>query len=450
MNQPTKTSEYLAIVCEQMRWKKAHHVVTQEIENHIIDQRDAYIADGLDEETATVNAIKEMGDPVLVGTALDRTHRPKVAWSIIILTSCIVIFGFIVRLFMINSGDSPGSVTDNITALLLGIGCMIIVYFIDFTILGKYAKIIYIGLVVFTILGMFFFPTIYGQHRFILYIILLFPVVFAAIIYQMRSKGYLGIIMSVVFFIIPVLFALEAPSFASATLFVVTGLLLFTIAIIKGWFHVNRLLALLIVYTPIITLVALIISGNRVWERVKLALINAFQMEGGDYITSIVWEIIAGAKLFGQGAAELHMNIALPAIHAEFLLIYFIHKLGWISFIGMMAFIITFIIRAYILSSKQKSVLGKLVSISVITTFTLQVMLYVAFSFGILIFSPPSLPLISDGGLTLIVNMMLIGILISVFKSGDLVRDRLPRQNPHKLLEFNNGKIIIHLKTKER
>ncbi|MBF4695783.1 permease prefix domain 1-containing protein [Fusibacter ferrireducens] len=60
--------EYSKLVCDQIRWEKAHEPVLKEIEAHITDQRDAYIEDGLETYEATECAIRQMGDPIMVGT----------------------------------------------------------------------------------------------------------------------------------------------------------------------------------------------------------------------------------------------------------------------------------------------------------------------------------------------------------------------------------------------
>ena len=52
---------------QQIRWKKAQSPVLEEINNHIIDQRNAFVSDGFNEEEATNKAIAEMGDPIAVG-----------------------------------------------------------------------------------------------------------------------------------------------------------------------------------------------------------------------------------------------------------------------------------------------------------------------------------------------------------------------------------------------
>lgn len=77
MGQPSKIAEYLEAVRQQIRWKKAQSSVLEEINNHIIDQKSAFVIDGFSEEEATDKAIAEMGDPIVVGEQLDRAHRPK-------------------------------------------------------------------------------------------------------------------------------------------------------------------------------------------------------------------------------------------------------------------------------------------------------------------------------------------------------------------------------------
>ena len=81
----TNIKSYLDIVCEQIRYEKAHIIIKKELEEHITDQTDAFIAKGMEQETAIKKAIKEMGDPILVGTELDRVYRPKLKWEFIVL-----------------------------------------------------------------------------------------------------------------------------------------------------------------------------------------------------------------------------------------------------------------------------------------------------------------------------------------------------------------------------
>lgn len=75
-----------------------------------------------------------------------------------------------------------------------------------------------------------------------------------------------------------------------------------------------------------------------------------------------------------------------------------------------------FIIIGFVKCLKQKSLLGTLVSTSVMMTFTLQVIGYVICNLGFQLLSPISFPLISSGSTAMIINLMLIGIMLSVLK----------------------------------
>ena len=77
------TDEYINTLTEQIRCKKARHAVAEEIRAHIEDQKQEYLCEGADEAEAEEMAVKEMGDPIEAGVALDTIHRPKMAWGMI-------------------------------------------------------------------------------------------------------------------------------------------------------------------------------------------------------------------------------------------------------------------------------------------------------------------------------------------------------------------------------
>lgn len=80
-------------------------------------------------------------------------------------------------------------------------------------------------------------------------------------------------------------------------------------------------------------------------------------------------------------------------------------------------------------------------------TFTLQIIRYIVFNLGFQLISPLTLPFLSYGGTATVINMILMGVLLSVFKWGDLIKSNLLESTPRKgILEFEDGKIIINLK----
>ena len=80
-----------------------------------------------------------MGDPVLIGTEFDRTYRPKIEWSVVVLTCIMVLIGFLVRYFMFyNVVESyEFSISNDIISIIIGFSFMIIGYFLDFAAIGN-------------------------------------------------------------------------------------------------------------------------------------------------------------------------------------------------------------------------------------------------------------------------------------------------------------------------
>ena len=128
--------EYLDTVQEQIRWKRARPVVVWELEQHLTDQRDAFLEEGKAPEEAERLAVEEMGDPVTVGTELDRVHRPKPQWGLLAATLALALLGGILRVWLTASGaDTYEAVSPFRTAIALALGtvCLLGAYFLDYT-----------------------------------------------------------------------------------------------------------------------------------------------------------------------------------------------------------------------------------------------------------------------------------------------------------------------------
>ena len=85
--------QFLEAVTEQIRFEKAREMISDELENHIEDQKEAFMSEGISETESYQKAIEDMGDPVEVGISLDRIHRPKMEWKMILLVLGLSILG---------------------------------------------------------------------------------------------------------------------------------------------------------------------------------------------------------------------------------------------------------------------------------------------------------------------------------------------------------------------
>ena len=420
-----KIQAYSKAVCAQMRWKKAHPIITEEIENHLIDQRNAYIADGADEAAATDKAITQMGDPVTVGAQLDRTHRPKPQWGMLILTAVLLATGLFVRTFFVSSDEQ---LAPTVISIIVGLGLMTAAYFTDFTIIGKHPTRLYFALMALTVIAIIITPVINGGFYYADYLTLLFPLGFTAIVYATRNKGYRGIILCGFAYLLPAFLAYYIPSASSFLLLTLSSLVILCLAISVKWFNVKVLRGFLLVLTPVaivLLLIVVLLYGSYQWERIQ-AMFDPLPYSSSYGYTAVQAKLfISGSSFIGHGIiTDAAANLHWLSHSTDFLITYLIFNYGWVSFVVIMGLLLFFIVKGFVLCSRQKSRLALFVSVTVMMTFTIQVIGYVTANLGLQLLLPISLPLISYGNIAAMINLTLIGIMLSMFRTGDIIKDK--------------------------
>lgn len=425
MQQPDQFKDYAALVCSQLRWKKARPVVAREIETHLRDQYDSLVRGGMGEKEAVDESIRQMGDAVEIGASLDRVHRPKPSWSLLILTGILLLAGLGIHLFV--AGDDSVFSDQRlryVMAAIVGIGCLLGAYFLDFTILGKRPLLFFIGAILLSAwLGI---PS-FGHTHIVAQLTLLLPLAYAVLLYGLRGKRYLGLFLSLGSWAF-LCTCCCIPLFTGGLLIMAAaGIVLLAAAVWGDWFQVGKRRGLILLGA--LVLVGAAALSLRVWssaymiERIHLLFHPELDPTGRGWAGMLIRETLAGAQPLGEGALGAY-GASVPAVvnDADFLLTFLIHRTGWISFFVLMAVFFAFFAAAVYKCLKQKNMLGRLVSLSVILTLALQVLLYVCSNLGLLVGTLP-LPLVSYGNTALVVDLALIGVMLSTFRTGSLVRD---------------------------
>ena len=70
----SQMQNYVDTVCDQIRWKQTRKAVAEELTDHLLLQKEAFLAEGLSEEEAEKRTVEEMGDGIAVGMAVSYTH----------------------------------------------------------------------------------------------------------------------------------------------------------------------------------------------------------------------------------------------------------------------------------------------------------------------------------------------------------------------------------------
>lgn len=93
--------EFLKVVSNQIRYKKAIPDITKELKDHIRDRMEDFIEGGMDDDSAILKAVKVMGDPVEIGKGLNKFHRPYLGRLLKLTNYLIILLSLIVALKII-------------------------------------------------------------------------------------------------------------------------------------------------------------------------------------------------------------------------------------------------------------------------------------------------------------------------------------------------------------
>jgi len=410
--------EYVNKICQQMRWKKARQRVYDEMTTHITDSRDAYMQQGLDELAATEQAITDTGDAEILGASFDRVHRPKAQWGMIGAIVSFLLIGIVVGSLMQGTWPNTGRLAFTAVGLIV----MLAAYFLDYTILGKQPWIffaVFVAVMVFVAWS----PNVGrapGQALF-----LSFPLMFAVCVAALRNMGTKGaVFVGLVYLLLCFLsFALLPSAFV---VFAVVGIIILLVTIWKDWFGLSssyKKIATVAVLMPF----AMVASSSMIFSVFPLTASRRLAASVFPHLDPYVFgfagmqarRVLSGAVLFGEGAGSFAGTSFLPDGHSNFFLTSVAHYYGWVPLLAIIGVIVAFVTVGIVRSFKQKNSLGFLVSLAVILTFAMQAVAYIAYNFGVTLMTT-TLPLISPGNSSLLVNMGLLGFMLSVFRTGDI------------------------------
>lgn len=439
-------SQFLEQVCQQIKYKRIHKDISQELQGHIGELRDSYIEDGMDEGEAIEKAVEQMGDPINIGKNLNKTHRPKTEWSIIALIGIIVLIGGI-AIFSIASDElSMVSMTGfarHTSHILLGLAICTFFYFFDYTKLEKYSLHIFIGSIVFLLLSIRFgiefngIPYVgLGNFTFTATSITLplFLISFSGLANKWVTGNKRDILKLFGLASLAMILSLIEPSFAATILLGVGFLIITTIAIMGKNFNGNRKNFLLSIY-GFISIFSLVTLINIIWRkpyikaRLLIFLKPSLDPNGAGYIHGILAKLLSTAKMFGKNdnlylIFEGSKMLALPEANTAFIFTYIVSAFGWIMGIATILIITLAVGRMFLATKQINDQYGRYLANSITVTFALQALANILMNLGLFPITGFSLPFISYGGSNFIMNMALIGLLLGVYRRKDLIATR--------------------------
>lgn len=452
-------NEFLNSVCEQIKYKPIRNTIAEELKDHIEDKKEELIEMGQNEEEAEKNAVEQMGDAEIIGKELNKVHRPRLDWKLLIILVVLLIFGFVISYIIteneytemmqyMKEGVSEYITTNYMIKYLcfvgLGFAVGVIIYFCDYERIKNKPLILYIIATVVIILAFLFGISVNGINflRIGNYSIMsntiaipLYILAFIGFLENINEENKLtklfkeknikinaNVLKLVVLSLISLLMLSLIPSSSSVIVLAITYLILATKKVVSE--SENKRKHLLILWgIPIIVGTVVVLFEVLANPYVLDKFISVYNPE--EYKKSEGWralnrkEIIESAQKFGE-AGNMSDAIYLFDGFGNNEIISILAHFGWIPTVTLIIAVLAFSIKLVINSFKIKEKYGSLIILGIGCMFILQSIFNILMNFNLLFDASFNLPFVTYGCGELVVNMMCLALIFAVYRKKDV------------------------------
>lgn len=429
-----KIKTYLDLVCSKIKFKDIHGNIKEEILDHIENIVLENLEKGLSLEESIDIGIKQIGDPYILGEGLNKVHKPKPEWSILALTSIFIIIGIVSIYTMILYGVETEwrMIKNSIKMFLFGIAIVVGLYYFDYRKIKIFSKYIYIGTSILLVMGkgesiinFGFFRRIHGVVRiFTTDITYITPFLYAIALSGIFSEGRWRkekLLSNLVILFLPIILILGFQS-SRTTPIIMYFTMVLTLILISGG-NIKYILGSI---GCGITIVLIQILNNPYQiERLK-NLVNPLRDPlGSGYMNVQLRSLISSAGFLGNRMNLVDTTqipiIKMSEMHTDYIFSYIVYAFGWLAGIILIGLTIIFFIRLIKTIKTIEDNYGKLLVATFSSLFIIQFLYNILMILGLTPIASISMPFISYGTILNTINMIMIGIISSIYRRKDLV-----------------------------
>ena len=150
-------------------------------------------------------------------------------------------------------------------------------------------------------------------------------------------------------------------------------------------------------------------------ERIKIWLDPDSNLTGTGWQINQSFYAIGSGGLFGVGLGKSNQkNLYIPEPHNDFIFAVIAEELGFVGSVSIIILFLLFIWRGLIIAMNATDMMGTLIAIGVTALIGLEALINVAVVTGTIPVTGMPLPFFSYGGTALIINLIAVGLLLSV------------------------------------
>ena len=424
--------EYIQVLLEQIRCKKAQPYIREEICGHLEEQIEDNMAVGMSRVDAEKAAVEDMGSPVEVGIALDRIHRPKVNWLLISLMAVIGLVGIILHELMWRQmGLLASGSLEFAKYTIIGFALMIAMYRIDYSMIARFSKAIALVMISAcvvacmqgNVVGGVAHLEILGRRISLFFPMLLYVPVYGAVIYKYHGQGYGGLFKSFLWMLVPVVCTFYLPQLMLSVTLLVSMIVVLTVALAKDWFLVPKKKVIAMLWgcgigVPLAVLSALV--GFGLLKTHQMARIKAFfantDNRGANYMTWQLREVLEECRFVGRGTGNWMASESEIECNTGYIFSFILHNYGILAGIMLGVILVAMIAIIFRISFKQKNQLAMCMGCGCGMILASNVVINIAENIALLPVTETFLPFFSRGGSGILVCYVLLGIVLSIYR----------------------------------
>ncbi len=455
---------YITQVLHSVKCKKVHRQISDELQSHIYDLSEEYQEQGYSLEESEKRAIAAMGDASTVGELLNQQHKPQMGWGILLLTIIASAFGILLMCIPQYPGRQGGSLEKTLFFIALGVPLLLGVYFFDYSKLRKYPFYFYLGGMILTLICGLFGDSVTGIRSYLsigrinLYvpgaIIVLYIISFCGFLERFRGQGIWGICKLVALGGLSLLGYFIFPCLSYAAFLGIAYAVVLLKATYCNQFSSNGkksfswLLILFLLLTIFSILFLFAVSPDRV-HRLLLFLDNgASDARNSGWIYMISHKILHASQWIGQAIpiSEGDVGWIMPDLTEDFALLNIISHYGWAYGFLVMMVAFTLVLQMFMMSFRVKYSFGRNLSLGCCLLLCMQFVCNILMNVGWFPIIRVTLPFISSGGSLYLVNILLVGIILSIWRQNKILSydyNDSYLSKTRKRITYENKKLVI-------
>ncbi|MFV1008679.1 FtsW/RodA/SpoVE family cell cycle protein [Bacillus cereus] len=406
-----KGEHFLKEVTNHIKSKEAKDLVATELDFHLKQAKDMWIGKGLSEEVAEDKAVEQMGSPIKLGRELNKLHKPKVDWFLLILLVAAMGLGFLPVLVF---GYTNDVIINKVIFVILGVVTAIGMMLLDYRKLERMGWLFYIiGVVVLLMLYCFPNASMIGESLIqigpiaidCLMAVPFFFLAWASFFNDSRLK----IIHLVVLYLFSLYLFLIVSTLSSIFIYITM------VFVMLWWSKLGKKTSLIITIVPIclfVIKVSVSWSSGYHLDRLLGYLNPESDAGGAGFMYIRLKEVMSSAGWFGTSGDTKF----IPAPDTDFVFASLTYYYGyWLALI--LVFVLSlFVARLIVISYKINDRYGKLLLVGGLTLFVFQFIYNVGMILGLLPLAAISLPFISYGLTPTVFHALIMGIVLSVYR----------------------------------